>query len=229
MASYDEKFGPKFSSSPGFIVEAAKDARFGHKFGGSTWDIVDAQLVDDGPALLLTLDLSDPKLSEVSPNGLLELPIVSYINNDIWLEEQTYKIEPSSKTVTMLRKSRHVGYTLSGDDKLPQPLPERQVTLRPMNSSEYPTDEGLYWENTDEFLGGKSFLRVVGHPLWTQNECDVACRCGEKMTFVLGLGYEGWEEPFIFMEDQPLFLGEAALYAFYCDKCLELKMISQSS
>jgi hypothetical protein len=58
---------------------------------------------------------------------------------------------------------------LDNEDRMPNPLPEKVINLREMNSSEYPIDEESYWENTDDFLGGNSFFRVAGNPLWLQD------------------------------------------------------------
>ncbi len=109
------------------------------------------------------------------------------------------------------------------------PLPERYVDLIEIEGSEYPFDENSYWENTDSFLGGQSFFRVAGNPLWLQEPQKVNCTFCSEMTHIMSIGYEGWGGPFQYIDEIPFFLGESALYVFFCDDCSEVRVISQPS
>ncbi|WP_394393052.1 hypothetical protein [Shewanella woodyi] len=229
MSDFSNRFGNKFLSSNGYILEKGIDTSPLHLFGGSSWKVIDDEPYEGGPILLFVLDLKDPKLSSFAFEGLDEFPIVSYLNCDAWLAEQTYQIKPEEKTIYLKSKGKEVGYILPDEDKLPNPLPEVELSLRNMSNSEYPIDENSYWKNTDDFLGGESFVRVAGMPLWLQEPRDIKCSCGKEMVYVMGLGYEGWNEPFKLLSDEPFCFGEGALYAFYCSECFELKVISQTS
>lgn len=229
MSNFSDKFGPQYSQPTGYIIEPEKFSAYKHRFGGTSWKVIDAQSIDDGPALLFVLDLSDPKLSGLGINSLKGLPICSYINSDIWLKEQVYQINDNTKEVLLLSKKTEDVNILDDEDRMPNPLPEKKVDLREMKNSEYPIDENLYWENTDQFLGGQSFFRVAGNPLWLQGSKKIYCSCCSEMDHVMSVGYEGWGGPFQYVDDMPFFLGESALYIFFCADCLKLKVISQSS
>lgn len=119
--------------------------------------------------------------------------------------------------------------SLDEESEFPHPLPERNIDLMSLKADLYPIDEEKYWKATDDFLGGKSFFRVAGCPLWLQEPEIVKCLCNDKMVHIMSIGYENWLGPFQYLEDKPFFIGETALYAFFCDKCCILKIISQSS
>lgn len=227
MNNFSDRFGEEYIFPKGFIAIKRKASSYHHVFGGNSWGVANTLSNNDDPILLFVLDLNDPKLSSLSINGLQQLPIFSYINSDIWLEEQVYKINPDNKDVKFTHITNEINYVLPDEDKIPNPLNETSLELRDMFSSEYPLNENLYWSNLDEFLGGKSFIRVCGNPLWIQDPQKIKCTCEDDMEYVMGIGYEGYDEPFLFMDDKPFFFGETALYAFFCKKCLEVKIISQ--
>ncbi|WIG80090.1 hypothetical protein KFZ68_08055 [Photobacterium damselae] len=229
MGNFTDKFGPQFAERKGYIVEPDNTSGYKHRFGGSSWEVVDDQPVEDGPALLIVLDLSDPKLSGLGISSVNELPICSYINSNIWVQDQVYKVSESTKEVSLLSRKELSAKILDSEDRMPNPLPEKLIDLREMKDSEYPIDEDSYWENTDDFLGGQSFFRVAGAPLWLQEPKKVSCSCKAEMKYVMSIGYEGWGGPFKYIESEPFFIGESALYAYFCDSCSELRIISQTS
>ncbi len=229
MTIFSDKFGSQYSKPIGYVVEPKNNLVYKHRFGGSSWKVVDALAIDDGPALLFVLDLSDPKLSGLGINSLKELPICSYINSDIWQHEQVYKINGETKEVLLLSKNTENVSILENEDRMPNPLPEKIVEIRGMKDAEYPLDEDSYWKNTDDFLGGQSFFRVAGNPLWLQELKKVHCSCCSEMNHVMSIGYEGWDGPYQYIDGMPFSLGESALYIYFCDKCSELRVISQSS
>ncbi len=230
ISDFSDKFGASYSNSVGFIAEISEDdADFQHLFGGESWKVIDKNPIADGPALLFVLDLNDPKLCSLDIKGLRELPICSYINSDVWLNEQTFKINANKNEVLLISKSSKNINVADVEDFLPNPLPKKGIKLRKMKDSEYPVDEKSYWENTDDFLGGGSFVRVCGSPLWLQEVSPTKCSCNSNMKHIMSIGYEGWGEDFQYIDNAPFFIGEAALYVFFCDSCLEMKVISQVS
>jgi hypothetical protein len=229
MSKFADKFGSQYAKPVGYVVEPDDCSTYGHIFGGSSWEVVDTQPIADGPALLFVLDLSDPKLSCLDINSLKLLPICSYINSDVWLHEQVYKIHDHPKEVLLLSKTTGNVHTSDEEDRMPNPLPEKKIDLREMKDSEYPVNEESYWKNTDDFLGGLSFFRVSQNPLWLQEIKMVQCSCRSEMKHVMSIGYEGWGGPFQYICGMPFFLGESALYVYFCDSCSESRVISQSS
>lgn len=229
MGSFSDKFGPQYAKPKGYIVEPTQNKSYKHRFGGASWQVIDPQPVEDGPALLLVLDLTDPRLSDLGITSCSELPVCSYINSDVWLHEQVYQVNSADHTVALVQKEVKSPTILGIEDRLPNPLPEKSIDLKEMEASHYPVDENLYWENTDDFLGGQTFFRVAGSALWLQETKEVSCSCDKEMKFLMGIGHEGWDGPFQYIDDAPFFLGEAALYCFFCDNCMELRVISQTT
>ncbi|MBV2132660.1 hypothetical protein KRX52_07560 [Pseudomonas sp. MAP12] len=221
------KFGLNYRYPAGYAVEVGEQSSYNHRFGGSSWKVIDPQPLEDGPALLLVLDLTDPRLSAMAAKHRYELPVCSYINSDLWVEEQVYRFDEESKTVWLVHKTSNECYTLPEEDRFPTPLPETRIALRELQPAELPLDEDSYWRNTDDFLGGSVVFRVMGSPLWLDAPEEVKCSCGRHMTHIVGIGYENWNGPFHFLDQIPFFLGEAALYAFACPVCPELRVISQ--
>ena len=228
MSTSVDRFGRVYAHPPGYIVEAG-ESKFKHRFGGVSWHIVSNPHSNDVPALLFVLDLADPRLSSLRTNSIPELPVCSYINCDLWRHEQIYEIHNATKEVFQLSGVTGDAYIMKDEDRLPNPLPEKKVYLREMKASEYPLDEGAYWKNTDDFLGGNTFFRLGGRPLWLQEARTVTCTCASDMKYVMSIGYEGWDGPYRYINQEPFFIGEAALYVFFCVSCLQIRVISQSS
>lgn len=229
LDKFTEKFGRKYLKPLGYIVEPSASLKYKHRFGGSSWKVFDEKKVEDGPVLLFVLDMSDPKLLGIDVGPLKELPICSYINSDVWVDEQIYKIDEKAREVFLVKKNPIEPNILDYEDRLPNPLPEKEIVLRGMQNSEYPIDEESYWKITDDFLGGDSFFRVAGSPLWLEKVEYVECSCHSEMCHIMSIGYEGWDNSFQYINDFPFFIGEAALYIYFCKNCLELKVFSQSS
>src|SRR5690606_32692180 len=151
-------FGPEYASMPGCVL-VPEASIWRHRFGGTSWKVIDPEPSLDGPALLLVLDLSDPLLDAFGLSGF-ELPLCTYLNCDVWAHDQTYSVRYASKEVVMTRRVQVRVNELPPAHRLPNPLPERPVSLRPMTPKEYPVDEQAYWDTCDRFLGGSNFVRI---------------------------------------------------------------------
>lgn len=64
MLTY-KKYGYEYISSVAYTIELTNSNNFKHKFGGSSWKILDRNMLADGPVLLFSLDLKDPKLRDL--------------------------------------------------------------------------------------------------------------------------------------------------------------------
>jgi hypothetical protein len=223
-----DRYGPEFVASTGWIVELGEDV-YQHRFGGSSWQVVDPNAVYGDPTLLLNLDLTDPRLVNLTAESIDALPLCSYINCDAWLSTQLFQIDPESKIVTLVSCQIDSPYQLENEDKFLSPLPERYITLRPMRDDEIPANEILYWKACDSFLGGSAFIRVGGPPVWLQNVEVHKCTCGLPMDYVCGIGYENYDKPAGFVPNKAFFIGEAGLYFFLCKTCLKVAVTSQPS
>ncbi len=216
----------------GFIAEKG-DGKYDHVFGGNLWTGIGPLDYLDKPALLLTLDLSDPLLNYEFSTDIKQLPLFSYINIDLTPDRQRYEIDFENKCVNFIKL--YPILTHSGDP--PQrlwedgcfvfPLPSIRLVLRKMNALEMPKDEDSYWKACETFLG-KSFLRVDGPIVWLQFKEEVVCDCGREMNYVASIGCE-YNKNDCLMETQEFFIGELVLYFFYCDQCRIVEGISQST
>jgi hypothetical protein len=225
--SKNKKYGTYYKNRKGYKVKPGA-SKYNHIFGGSDWTVVDKSISFDGPELLLTLDLHDPYLDILKRPGLIELPLCSYLNSNIWEDEQIFQIIPENKEIHLISKAITTPNETLEADKLPNPLPRRDVYLEVLNYDESPLDEDSYWDACDMFLGGTDFIRVL-QPLWLQNVEFHKCTCGKEMIFTACIGYENYEITEGFIGNRPFFLGEGALYFFLCPECLIIKSTCQSS
>lgn len=221
------KYGPHFKNKKGYKVKIGHK-NYTHSFGGTDWTVVDKNKSFDGPALLLTLDLNDSCVKSLKSSRLAEIPLCSYLNCNVWEEEQIFKIIPEKQEVYLISKLKFNPEMAALDDKLPNPLPKKDVYLEDLNLDEYPLDEDSYWDACDTLLGGNDFIRIL-QPVWLQNVETQQCSCGKQMIFTACIGYENYEISNGFIANIPFFLGEAALYFFFCPDCLIVKSTCQSS
>lgn len=229
MIDHDaDRYGPEFTTFKGWIADLGEDT-YHHKFGGLSWHAIDPSAVYGGPTILLTLDLADPKLANLTAGGIDELPLCSYINCDVWLSTQLFQIDPGARTATLVSRQTDSPRPLESEDKFPNPLPEKCITLRPMKGDEIPADENSYGKACDSFLGGPAFIRVWGPPVWLQYIEVHKCACGLPMGYVCSVGYENYDKPAGFVPNKAFFIGEAGLYFFLCKVCLKVAVTSQPS
>jgi len=224
---YIPRHGPHMALPPGWLALPGKGL-FKHRFGGESWQVIDPHPLFGGPTLLLTLDLADPALKSLHCRGLSELPLPSYIDCDLWLYRQDFLLRPQSREIIVTRRS-DPNDAPEPDCMFPNPLPEKTLQLKKMKQSEYPIDENSYWRICDDFLGGPGFIRVLGPPIWLQYLENIDCTCGAAMDYVASIGYEFGDNLSGFIEKEPFFIGEAALYFFFCKQCGLISVISQSA
>lgn len=230
MEVYDvERYGLHMRKEQGWIAELGEDSYY-HKFGGSSWKLSSSEReVRNDPTLLVTLDLTDPRLIELSNFPASELPLVSCINSNAWEKRQVFQIDSDHREVKMVQLEVSTLTYLDYEDQLPNPLPERRLKLREMREEEYPIDEETYWSACDEFIGGNAFIRILGPPIWLQWVEKETCSCGAAMRYICSIGYEDYTKPSGIISGKHFFIGEGALYFFLCSSCSKIVVISQSS
>ena len=170
------------SEMNGWIAIPGTDG-YTHCFGGTDWTVSDANEFLVAPTLLLNLDLSDPKLAHLKNEKLETLPICSYINCDLWIETQYFQIKSELAEVVIVRRSSRYTTIFEGSLRYPNPLPRRSISLRPMTDSEMAVSDADYGRAADSFVGGQSFIRICGPPLWLQNPEASVCTCGNEQSF----------------------------------------------
>lgn len=221
-----EKWGPHLEQSGWIAVPGDVFSR--HLFGGSSWRILSGAELSPAPCLLLSLDLK--ALPELRLDGVSLLPLALNLNCDLGEQAQEYQFDVRTRQLHWLSSACPAGHQPAPEERFPEPLPERCVSLRPMQPEELPGDEERYWSACDSFLGGAGFLRVLGAPVWLAEPLDAVCVCGQHMRYVASLGYEVSGEPSVFLEgEQVLFVGEMAFYFFLCADCCRVRVLSQPS
>lgn len=212
----------------GLMAELGSGA-FPHRFGGTSWRVVEPAGATPRPTLLLTIDLRDPRVQQVLPaeeraHGDHELPVVS--RSDLMGDRQTYRYDPTDRSVIFAGGP----WSPACEPALPSELAERPISLRLVG----PEDKGRGGSDDpiDAFVGGPAWLRVGGEPLWLEDPETVTCTCGVPMLPVVWIGHESlraWGEPGTarFLDDEPFFLGELALYFFVCLRCRRVTVVTQ--
>lgn len=199
-------------------------SRYGHLFGGQRWSVTGPAGSEPAPALILTLDLADEALEFSSPTSRL-LPLCSRIDEGVTLERQSYSFDPAARVVTFSGPAWSV--SVDPADEVLAPLPEREITLRPLAP---PEDPDQTEDAEDTFAGGDAFLRVGGRPLWLQDPEEAVCDCGRPMSFIACVGSENYRSPSgIISPSVPLFFGEHGLYFFACFECCRVDVVLQST
>lgn len=224
-----EKHTTGLRTPPGCIAYPGL-GRFDHRFGGRSWSIRVANDLLDVPALLLVLDLTDPSLSSLMKQlDLTELPLCSYINCDAWQEQQVFQLDIRCRQLVGACTTSAANEQMDASLAFPNPLPERSLLLRSMREEELPSDEAKYWSACDSFLGGNSFIRVSGPILWLQDVLKPKCRRGHNLVYIAAVGHENLRNTNGIVAGRPFFIGESALYFFFCKACGEVSVFSQPS
>lgn len=221
------RYGPRMAIPRGWIAKPGED-QFAHTFGGSSWDVSDENNDLPKPALVMTLDLNDPRINLPKIDGLHLLPICSHINCDAWTKTQTYQINPDSRRLSLVSEN-DAFFQFDEMDRFPNPLPETRIVLAQMDREDYPINEEMYWTACDRFLGSSSFIRVLGPPVWLQWVDEPVCKCGLSVEYICSIGYENYQHPGGIIPGKPFFIGEGALYFFLCPHCLKVVVTSQPS
>src|SRR5262245_61161102 len=129
----------------GFAAELGSES-FDHRFGGNRWSIETAFGASPPPALVLTLDLLDPRIQLTT--DLLALPLCSRLDGET-LERQTYTFDSAKRLVRFEGPAWHV--VRAPESLLPLPLPERSLRLRTLRPEEDPEQTSNY-EVHDTFV-----------------------------------------------------------------------------
>jgi hypothetical protein len=214
-------------NSKGWIAELTDDSS-PHYFGGNQWRLSN-NVIFDKPCLLLSLNFADIIPNKTSPDAIGLVPICSYINSDIWINTQYYHFDPNLMEVNFIEKEIVATDTIFTND-FPNPLPQKYISLRSMDSVENLEDESTYWDACDEFVGGESLIRILGRPLWLQSSITSNCvNCTKQNTYICSIGYQNYLKYTPFIKNMPFFIGESALYFFLCVDCKIISVFSQST
>ena len=225
----EHKYDRSYKNLDGWTACLGPDD-YHHRFGGSSWTVEGNRLQEDAPAILLNLDLTDPRLKDLDRANIGELPLCSYLNCGIWEQEQIYQLHPGEKKISLVQPFNDPVDYAEREDYIRVPMGEKRITLVKMGDGDIPVDEDSYWRACDSFLGGDHPIRILGAPLWLQEAESPECICHKKMKYIASIGYENFNEPAGFLDqDNPLFLGEIAIYFFFCMDCSIIKVIGQDS
>lgn len=202
-----------------FVVELGR-SQYNHRFGGRLWTPITPSGTVPLPVLVLCLDVSDPRLSDLAPIGR-ELPLFTRLGG-VLTSMQSYRVDAHHRTAVFDSGWQDMEIQESW---LAGPLPERDVKLQPGLPHEIGNTPAI-----DTFLGGEAFIRVGGSPLWISDEEGVTCNaCNEAPVFSGAIGYENYDRPAGYLDaGEPFFVGEMAYYFFVCVGCRRVIVITQA-
>ncbi len=211
----------------GYKVIKGEDG-YNHRFGGSSWKLPICENCIKEIHQIITLDLKDPRLSEVLGITNNELPLVSCLNCSSSWSNQCFKIDFKDKEVKVLNIEDNIHEVLEDDICFQVPLKEIKMRLDELSKEERPTDEESF-ENAIEVLGQEYFCRILGDPLWLEQPLNNKCTsCNDEMIYVGMIGSQTWEsEPII--GDEEFYIGEHNLYFSICKRCNLLHVECQGS
>lgn len=204
-------------------------SEYNHRFGGTSWRIESEPSLIDQPTLLITLDMNDPLISDIRQAAIREVALCSYINSDAWVGRQTYSFDANNRIIRDIDIECQPRLAMPASVVLPNPLLEQPLRLRPMSNDEVPVDEPSYWSACDTFVGGTSFLRIGGPPLWLQDPLDPTCVCGSACDYIAAVGYESSKCQSGLVPGRPFFFGEGGLYFFLCKREMHFTVLSQAT
>jgi len=220
-------FGEFFTGDRAFRLRPALcQTRYSHKFGGTDWFIKEDHPLYGGAHLLLTLDLNDPLLVLPKKTEWSVLPIVSYINCSVYTYSQEYTIDEKTRTVNLFRSGCEDKDVELYDEGFPRPSPEVALELKELDEQEIPTSKENFYFALNQLIGGKSYFRVGGKPLWIYEVVDVCC-CGKEMFHLATLGYSGKADEIERVLEGGFFLGEVVLSFFVCATCYTVRCVFQ--
>ncbi|WP_455544113.1 hypothetical protein, partial [Intestinibacter sp.] len=194
-----------------------RKSEFNHRFGGSSWTLPICENCNDEFHQIITLDLNDPRLSDIIGVTNKEIPLISCLNCSSSWEKQFFKLDFENKTIKIIEIEDEFHDKALEEDCFPVPLEEVFVDLENLSDDEVPTDEETFDIIFTNF-GNEYFCRVLGEPLCDDELNETCPVCGEKMTYIAMIG--GWpssDEPII--GDRAFFIGEYILYFSLCKKC----------
>ena len=217
-----DEWGPQMAI-PGYLVAPGPE-QYRHRVGGGSWKAVDPRSAALPPVVLLVLDLRDPRLTSLQMEGVDELPFALHVNIES-PEREVYRIEPETQTVRLVHPDAGQPDPMPPAVLLPNPFPETRVHLRPMTAADWPLDEDSLVRLQGEFSGGVHFLRVLGPPIWIEEQEQPTCSCGAPMPYVGGIGAEAeWSD---YIPGRRFHIGGGAFYYFLCRRCREVLAMFQ--
>lgn len=208
----------------GYNLVAGTSA-YSHRFGGSSWKTSDDSANCKGPTLISVIDLNDPLMPRFQ-TSLLEIPLVSHIDCDIWSEKQVFQLDPRCFTARLISRDL-VESDWVNQESLPNPLPESACTLERQTLTSDEPDDPANETAIEEFLTGDKFIRVLGPPLWLLDSESPLCSNGHESVYFASIGAERWGSNGQFLDGVPFYIGEGALYFFVCFKCNQEIVLSQ--
>jgi hypothetical protein len=200
-----------------------------HTFGGCRWSVIQTEPLCCDPALLITLDLSDPLLTPLQLPGFTELPLASHVNCGLWVERQIYRLDPVNRSIELVTNEsapacpdpRHM---------FPVPWPERSLRLTPMTPQDLPETQDDLERIADHVLSTDRYIRILGPPIWMFDPLVETCTCGRLMKYIASIGQESRR---VYERrggvGSRFFIGEGVLYFFLCIRCFTISVRMQST
>jgi hypothetical protein len=163
--------------------------------------------------------------SQITGRSIGKLSLLSFQTPETFNEEVRYFHPETSSSGPIAVKAppprSHNLDLFTGLD--PTGFDLKQVT-NPVDFGNIGSD--IYYEQVDDFLGGKSFIRVLARPIWLEDRSyPVGSESGRAMEPICSIGYRYTDKP----DELSFFIGEFAQYWFICRETREICVIAQPS
>lgn len=207
-------YGEHWNDEKGYIVEFKK-GEYDHFFGGESWNLPVCQNCMKPYHQIFSLDLTDPKLSDLSKK-IRSIPLIGCLNCSGSFGRFYYKID-DNMNITELHTNDTQHWVQDDDLKLPSPLPKADIDLIETDLSYNPVNEEKYSQLVESF-GNESMCRILGAPLYLQNPIDYECPiCKKQMKYVAQICSDTGRN--IKSSDVEFNIGDIYMYYCYCDEC----------
>ncbi|MEK0317034.1 rRNA methylase [Cohnella sp. 56] len=212
----------------GFRVILGND-KYQHSFGGDKWRTPICPNCGTNLHLIFDFDLNDIRLDKLSNKSLGSIPLVSCLNCSSYWSIQVFKVEPQTRTITILQQTDEESWIAEDEDRLPYPLPFSNMRLEELHESDIPS-KGDDTDTAFEDFGSEYVCRILGEPLFAtesiQNKCYL---CNEDTEYIATICSEDYNSEGLVHEGFTFNFGESFLYFYFCKSCNILQTEMQST
>lgn len=203
--------------------------KYHHSFGGDMWNTPICPNCGTNLHLIFNFDLSDTRLDKLSNGKLNLIPLVSCLNCSSYWSTQVFKIEPLTRTITILKQADEEGWVTEDEYKLPYPLPFSNMKLEELHESDLTSIE-VDTDKAFEDFGSEYVCRILGEPLIATDPIKSTCYlCNENMEYVATICSEDYDSEGLVHEGFTFDFGESFLYFYFCKSCIILQTEMQST
>ncbi|MEK5445935.1 hypothetical protein [Paenibacillus sp. FSL R7-0331] len=204
---------------------------FSHRFGGERWKTPVCPNCKTHIHLLLTFDLLDENLSELSNEKSMELPLISCLNCSSYWSPQQFKLNVVEHNVSIITMEDEEHWIAEEEDIVVYPLPEVAMKLIELQKKDNPDpNDDHAMDLAFNAFGSEYICRVLDNPLIPLESTETNCpSCASEMRYVATICSEDYGSEGLIYEELVFRLGEAYLNFYFCKECLIVRTSMQST